>query len=98
NLWLLGGVVAVLALTLLFLLRVVYQTRAGEESKGPPSPVGQLGIVTMDLAPRGIVELASETWTAVSLDDTVIFAGESIIVIQRDGLVLTVARRPNNET
>ncbi|MDA1219455.1 MAG: nodulation protein NfeD [Chloroflexi bacterium] len=61
NLWLLGGVAAVLALTLLYLLRVVYQTRAGDESKDHPSLVGEFGIVTRDLAPRGIVELASDT-------------------------------------
>jgi membrane-bound serine protease (ClpP class) len=96
NLWLLGSVVAVLALALLFLLRVVYQTRAGDESQDHPSLVGELGIVTTDLNPRGVVELASETWTAVSPDDTVISAGESVIVIKRDGLILTVSRLPRS--
>jgi membrane-bound serine protease (ClpP class) len=97
NLWLLGGVILVLALALLYLLRLVYQTRRGDVSPEHPPLVGELGIVTSDLNPRGVVELASETWTAVSLDDTVIPAGESVIVTQRDGLILTVARRPQSE-
>jgi membrane-bound serine protease (ClpP class) len=97
NLWLLGGVVLVLALALLYLSRLVYQTRRGDVSQDHQSLVGELGIVTSDLDPRGVVELASETWTAVSLDDTVIPAGESVIVTQRDGLILTVARRPQSE-
>jgi membrane-bound serine protease (ClpP class) len=97
NLWLLGGVILVLALALLYLLRLVYQTRRGDVSPDHPPLVGELGIVTSDLNPRGVVELASETWTAVSLDDTVIPAGESVIVTQRDGLILTVARRPQSE-
>jgi membrane-bound serine protease (ClpP class) len=97
NLWLLGSVILVLALALLYLLRLVYQTRRGDVSPDHPPLVGELGIVTSDLNPRGVVELASETWTAVSLDDTVIPAGESVIVTQRDGLILTVARRPQSE-
>jgi len=98
NLWLLGGIVSVLALTLLWLLRVLYQNRGVDESSDSLSPVGELAIVTRDLAPRGIVEMANETWTAVSLDDTVIPAGESVIVNRRDGLILTVSRQPDSST
>jgi membrane-bound serine protease (ClpP class) len=97
NLWLLGGVAAVLALTLLLALLLIYRTRNRAESTGPAPLVGQMGVVTSDLVPRGIIELASETWTAVSLDDSFIKAGESVIVTAEDGLILTVTRRPNGE-
>jgi membrane-bound serine protease (ClpP class) len=100
NLWLLAGVAAALALALalLYLLRVIDQTRSGNGPKDHVSLVGELGIVTSDLAPRGVVELDNDTWTAVSLDDIVILAGESVVVTKRDGLILTVFRRADSET
>ena len=98
NLWLLVGVAAALALPLLYLLRVIYQTRSGNGPKDHVSLVGEFGIVTIDLAPRGVVKLDHDTWTAVSLDDTVILAGEPVVVTKRDGLILTVFRRADSET
>lgn len=97
NLWLLGGVAAVLALTLLYLVRVVYKSRTEAGLGEHPSLIGELGIVTSELSPRGIVEVASDTWTAVSLDDTVIPAGEWVVITKRDGLILTVSRRADSE-
>jgi membrane-bound serine protease (ClpP class) len=97
SLWLLGGVAALLALTLLLMWRLVRQTRNREESLDNSSLVGKMGIVTSDLVPRGIVELANETWTADSQDDMVIAAGESVIVTRKDGLILTVVRKTDNE-
>jgi membrane protein implicated in regulation of membrane protease activity len=53
--------------------------------------LGSAGIVASDLAPRGLVRLGDETWTAVSQDGTVIPQGEPVKVIKVDGLILTVS-------
>ena len=52
--------------------------------------IGQTGIVTAPLRPRGIVALHNETWSAVSLDGAEIDAGQPVRVTGADGLVLTV--------
>ena len=52
--------------------------------------VGQTGVVTSPLQPRGIVALHNETWSGVSSDGALIPAGRSVRVVAVDGLVLTV--------
>lgn len=52
--------------------------------------IGQTGIVTAPLRPRGIVALHNETWSAVSRDGGEIAAGRMVQVTGAEGLVLTV--------
>ena len=54
--------------------------------------VGKVGIVTRDLAPIGMVQLASQQWTAVTEDDGVITAGERVDVVGLEELTLKVSR------
>jgi membrane-bound ClpP family serine protease len=54
--------------------------------------IGQTGTVTNDLDPEGVVRVGNETWTAISIDDTVIPAGEKVVVTGVSELILTVAR------
>ncbi|MYC36946.1 MAG: hypothetical protein F4X66_08535 [Chloroflexi bacterium] len=56
------------------------------------SLIGKTGEVTRILAPRGVVRVASDTWTAISADGEPIEAGVEVMVIDVQGLVLTVAR------
>ncbi|HEY63993.1 MAG TPA: nodulation protein NfeD [Caldilineae bacterium] len=51
--------------------------------------VGQTGIVLSDLNPRGVVQVQSETWTAITAEGP-IPAGETIKVIGVDGLHVLV--------
>lgn len=91
--WLVGGIAGALALTLLFVVRVIYQSRRQGNEQLRPSMVGMSGTVTGTLSPRGIVQLGSEAWTALSEDGNVIGVGEPVKVSKVDGLILTVFRQ-----
>jgi membrane-bound serine protease (ClpP class) len=93
NRWLVGGTAGALGLTLLFVVRVIYQSRKEGRWPAKPSLEGVLGIVTGELSPRGLVLVKSETWTAESEDGSVIEVGESVMVSKKDGLILTVSRQ-----
>ena len=90
--WLLAGTGAVVALSLSYVVGLAYQSRR----QGPPEKSGVLtgarGTVTGELAPRGIVLVGNETWTAISEDGSVISVGEPVVVRRVDGLILTVFR------
>ena len=93
NRWLVGGTVGALGLTLLYLVRVVYQSRKEGRPPTKPSLEGMMGTVTSELSPRGLVRVESETWTADSEDGSVIGVGESVKVSMMDGLILKVSRQ-----
>ena len=98
NLYLVGGIAGALALTLLYVVRTIYQSRRAIPQPAGPTLVGQMGRVTSELAPRGLVRLDSENWTAVSEDGNVIAEGEPVRVTQVDGLILTVSRQEDTNT
>ena len=52
--------------------------------------------VVSDLSPRGTVHLQSELWTAVVEEGEYIGAGETVVVVKTDGIILTVARPPES--
>ena len=54
--------------------------------------VGNVGIVTKDLAPTGTVKLTSESWTAIADDEEMIAAGERVEVVGLEGLTLRVSK------
>ena len=93
SLWLLGSIAGALALTLLYAVRVIYQSRRAGREPLRPSLVGMTGTVTGELDPRGVISVGSETWTAVSEDGNVISVGEPVRVSKADGLILTVSRQ-----
>ena len=91
NLWLIGGMAATLALALLFVVKSIHSSRTATLESAGLVLLGESGIVASDLAPRGLVRLGEETWTAVSQDGTVIPQGEPVEVVKVDGLILTVS-------
>ena len=93
NRWLVGGTAGALGLTLLSVLRVIYQSRKEGRPPVKPSLEGMMGTVIDELSPRGLVRVESETWTAESEDGSVIEVGESVMVSRKDGLILTVYRQ-----
>ena len=97
NRWLIGGATGGLALTLLWVVRAVYQSRRVGLEPLRPSIVGMDGTVTGEIAPQGVVRVGNETWTAISEDGTVIRVGEAIRVSQMDGLIVTVSRFGKND-
>lgn len=74
---------------LLFALRAQRTpVRMGQESL-----VGKIGIVSSELNPRGIVQLAGERWTAEAQNETLpVAVGERIEVVRVEGLRLWVQR------
>ena len=96
--WLVGGIAGALALTLLFVVRVIYQSRRAGVQPLRPSLVGMSGTVTGELAPRGVIQVGSETWTAISEDGNVIDVGRPVKISKVDGLILTVSRQDDEDT
>ena len=107
SLWILAGVGGVLALIAGYLAVEMARSRAGSrwagagrrrgaaaDSDGRSEAghlIGQTGVVTAALQPRGIVALREETWSAVSNDGLGIPAGQQVQVVGVQGLLLTVA-------
>ena len=103
NHWVLVGVGGVLLSVAGYLAYEVIMSRTGRRRgagrgggggtdgrSSPGSLVGQTGVVTSALQPRGVVALADETWSSVSNDGLNIPAGHRVRVVAVDGLVLTV--------
>ncbi len=66
------------------------ESAGGDGRSSPGSLVGQTGVVTSALQPRGVVALADETWSSVSNDGLHIPAGHRVRVVAVSGLLLTV--------
>lgn len=103
NRWILVGVGGALLMTAGYLGYEVIMSRigrrrsagdggsAGGDGRSSPSRlVGQTGVVTSELRPRGIVALADETWSSVSSDGLPVPAGRRVRVVGVEGLLLTV--------
>ncbi len=103
NRWVLVGVGGVLLSAAGYLAYEVIMSRTGRRggagrgggsgSDGRSSPgdlVGQTGVVTSSLNPRGVVALSDETWSSVSNDGLTIPAGRRVRVVAVDGLLLIV--------
>ncbi len=94
NPYLLGSFAGVLTLLGFWFLRTVVQSR--RESKQTEDElthlIGAVGTVTADLDPRGSVRIEERLWTAVSHGGTFIKSGERIVVVEVEGVILTVTR------
>ena len=93
NRWLLGGAAAVTGAGVLYLAREAVKSRRPRPSGDAAAAIiGERGTVTRRLAPRGVVRLANDTWTAVAAGDGVLEAGATVRVVGMEGLTLVVAR------
>ena len=103
NRWVLVGVGGVLLTVAGYLAYEVIMSRTGRrrgvsrsqasDRDGRSSPgdlVGQTGVVTSALQPRGVVALSDETWSSVSNDGLTIPTGRRVRVVAVNGLLLTV--------
>jgi len=91
--WVLSSTVGVVAVALVYVVRAAHQSRKQSPPGKATALAGMYGMVTGELAPRGIVLVGNETWTAINEDDSVISVGDSVEVRSVDGLILTVFRR-----
>ena len=92
NIWLIVGAASAMFGVLLFVVREL--VRAGRLSAAAlatgPTLVGETGVVSTDLSPRGTVHVAGEQWSAVSDSGEPVPEGEEVIVSEIEGLTLKV--------
>ena len=98
NPWLVVGAGAVSALVLAYFVKNVVQSRREGRNDRVAEMIGMTAVVIRTLEPRGVVRVASDTWTAVSEDGTLIETGEPVLIVGVDGLVLTVSLTDSAET
>ncbi len=56
--------------------------------------VGQSGVATTDIAPKGEVRVAGEKWTAVADTEETISEGDEVTVLETEGVILKVFKAP----
>jgi membrane-bound serine protease (ClpP class) len=75
----------------LLLIRASLATRRLPAVSGPEALLGKEGVATSELAPRGVVRVAGEDWTAIA-EAAPISQGEMVEVIGVEGVMLRVHR------
>ena len=90
NIWMIGGVSAVLFAGLVLLFRAMASSRRTAYESPSGNPVGQSGTTVTPLGPEGSVRVAGETWSAVSATGESIAEGTEIVVVEMDGLTVKV--------
>ena len=90
NIWMIGGVSAVLFAGLVLLFRAMAGSRMTVYESSSGNPVGQSGTTVTPLGPEGSVRVAGETWSAVSATGESIAEGTEIVVVEMDGLTVKV--------
>ncbi len=96
SLWVLGGLAGVMAVSLAVLVWLIRTSRNNAPEPEPPAAalLGESGRVTLDLDPRGVVVIGTDSWTAVSENGTVIERGTRVKVVGVHELTLSVAPQP----
>ncbi|MBI3978520.1 MAG: nodulation protein NfeD [Chloroflexi bacterium] len=89
--WVVGGIAAVFVAFFLLVVRTSLTVRRlGVQMRDGPD-VGQIAVALTDLDPDGVVRLAGEDWSAIA-EAGAIRAGDSVEVVEREGLRLRVRR------
>ena len=96
NYWLIGIVTVAMAGLLLFVVRDILIAQKIEErhaKKGITTAktlIGTTGVVSVDLAPSGMVFVSGEEWSAVSDSGDAIDKGAEVVINEVEGLTLKV--------
>jgi membrane-bound ClpP family serine protease/DNA-binding CsgD family transcriptional regulator len=91
--WLLAAIAAALAGYFLVVARAALRARRLAPSLRSAPPAGVAAVAVTALAPRGVVRVYDEEWSAVAAAGPV-SAGEPVEVLAREGLHLRVRRCP----
>ena len=92
NIWLLGATTVILLGGGAWFVMTVVKWRQADNPSTADSLVGEVGMVTSDLAPVGTVQLPSGLWSAVADNDEVIVTGERVRVVSMEGLIVSVQK------
>jgi len=91
--WLIAGMTAMIASFFVFVVTKVVQTQRERVTSGAAGLIGQQGVALTELAPRGLVRLRGEEWTAEALDpEGPIPRGSAVEVVEVKGVTLKVRR------
>jgi len=80
-----------------FVVGSLIRSRRMPPGTGPEELIGATGKARSDLDPEGKVFVDGAIWTAVSVGDDPVRAGDMVIVEARDGLMLKVRRAEGYE-
>jgi len=97
NPWLLIGMTAALVLFFTTILTAGLRAQLRPSAMQISLPVGSTGIAVSDLTPQGVVQAASEQWTAVAVEGNV-HAGEEVVVVGHEGLRIKVRKQQTTES
>ena len=92
SLWAIGAVSAVMFAFVGMMFMALRASKRTHYLSTSRQLVGDTGVTTTALEPRGTVQVASELWTAESDDGDPIPPGEKIVVAEIDGVTLKVFR------
>lgn len=90
--WLLIGMTAMLVLFFTTILTAGVRAHLQPSVMRLSLPVGSTGIAVSDLTPQGVIQAASEQWTAVSVEGD-IRAGDEVVVVGHEGLRVKVRKQ-----
>lgn len=93
SLWLIGAVSVLMFASLLMTFRAMRQAKSiayHPSATDPSNLVGEIGMTTSTLNPRGTVQVAGEMWSAESDSGQLIEDNEEIVVLEASGLILKV--------
>lgn len=101
NPWLVVAITGATGLLMLFVLRKGLQAQRAPAITDMQKFIWMVGQATTDLTPIGTAQIGSELWTAVADGDQPIRAGERVMVVAVDGIMLRVrpaaSALPKNE-
>ncbi|MDP6072540.1 MAG: nodulation protein NfeD [SAR202 cluster bacterium] len=92
SLWAIGGVSSLLFASAVGLFLSVRVSKRTEYQPISRQLLGDTGVTTTALNPRGTVQVASELWSAESDDGGPIPTGQKVVVAEIDGITLKVFR------
>ena len=92
NIWLILGTTVLLLGGGGWFVMTMVKSRQTDNPSTADAVVGEVGMVTSDLAPIGMVQLPSGLWSAIAGNEEVIMAGERVRVVSMEGLTVSVQR------
>ncbi len=93
--WVLGIVSALVLGNVALLIKFALSAKKAPKYTSPYQHViGTMGVASTDLTPQGTVQVGGEPWSAASATGESIRAGESVIVLDIEGLTVRVERAP----
>ncbi|MGC8879006.1 MAG: NfeD family protein [Anaerolineae bacterium] len=90
--WVLIGMTAMLVLFFTTILTAGVRAHLRPSVMRLSLPVGSTGVAVSDLTPQGVIQAASEQWTAIAVDGN-IRAGDEVVVVGHEGLRVKVRKQ-----